>query len=120
MARGERRSSGRHHRPSYTGRTTTVLPAKADAFLKAVEAKKTAKYKEACALEGWTFAPAVFDSWGGQGPSTKDVLFRLVRRAVGGAPPELRAARIAEQRQMLSISLMRQVWKLLSAKNSFQ
>ena len=54
--------------------------AKADAFLKAVEARKTTKYKEACAMEGWAFAPAAFDSWGGQGPSAKDALFRIVRR----------------------------------------
>ena len=92
---------------------------KADGFLKAKEAEKVTKYHQACALEGWAFSPAAFDSWGGVGPKAKDLLYRLLRRAVGGVPIELRSLRMEEFRQQLSLALMRQVWKLLAAKNRY-
>ena len=93
--------------------------AKAKGYLSTVEKKKMAKYGEACRLEGWDFTGAAFDTWGGVGPGAKQLLFKLLRRAVGGVPTELRALRAQEHKQHLSLALMRQVWKLLSAKNSF-
>ena len=92
---------------------------KARGYLASVEKRKVAKYKEACAQEGWEFSGAAFDTWGGVGPGAKQVLFKLLKRAVGGVPLELRPLRTQEHRQHLSLSLMRQVWKLLGAKNDF-
>ena len=88
---------------------------KARTFLKTTEGKKVAKYSAACALEGWLFHPAAFDTWGGVGPQAKELLWKILPRAVGGVPPELRASRMADHRQHLSLALMRQVWKLVSA-----
>ena len=56
---------------------------------------------------------------GGMGPHAKDLLYHLLKRAVGGVPAELRQLRINEHKQRLSLALMRQVWKLLSAKNLY-
>ena len=56
---------------------------------------------------------------GGMGSQAKDLMLRLLKRAVGGVPAELRQLRISEHRQRLSLALMRQVWKLLSAKNLY-
>ena len=89
---------------------------KARGYLAMVEKRKLAKYKEACALEGWDFVGAAFDTWGGVGPGAKQILFKLLKRAVGGVPVELRALHSQEHKQQLSLSLMRQVWKLLAAK----
>ena len=92
---------------------------KAEGFLKSKEAEKDNKYRQACAQEGWAFSPAAFDTWGGLGPKAKDFLYRLLKRSVGGVPVELRSLRTEEHRQRLSLALMRQVWKLLSAKNNY-
>ena len=89
---------------------------KARGYLAMVEKRKVTKYKDACTLEGWDFTGAAFDTWGGVGPGAKQVLFKLLKRAVGGVPVELRALRTQEHKQHLSLSLMRQVWKLLAAK----
>ena len=92
-------------------------PDKAASFLKHTEARKTAKYASVCSAEGWGFCPAAFDTWGGVGPKAKDVLAKLLLRAVGGVSPELQPLRKMEHRQHLSLSLMRQVWRMLSAKS---
>ena len=89
---------------------------KAQAFVSQQEKRKVQKYKDACNVEGWGFIPAAFDTWGGMGPGAKDLLWKLLRRSVGGVSPELRALRMQEHRQHLSLALMRQVWKLLGAK----
>ena len=89
---------------------------KARGYLAMVERRKVTKYKEACTQEGWDFMGAAFDTWGGAGPGAKQVLFKLLKRAVGGVPLELRPLRTQEHKQLLSLSLMRQVWKLLGAK----
>ena len=90
---------------------------KASAFLKATEKAKEAKYKEVCQKEGWSFCPAAFDTWGGVGPQAKDVIHKLITRATGTLPPELKPLRTVELRQLISIALMRQVWRLLLLKN---
>lgn len=92
---------------------------KAKAFVALKESQKKSKYSDACKAQGWGFVPAAFDTWGGMGPGAKGVVSKLLRRAVAGAPLELRAPRTQELPQLLSLSLMRQVWKLLAAKNSF-
>ena len=92
-------------------------PDKAASFLKTTEGKKVAKYATVCEAEGWGFCPAAFDTWGGVGPQAKTILAKLLARSVCQAPAELQAARRAEHRQHLSLSLMRQVWHLLSKRN---
>ena len=92
---------------------------KANAFLKSTEARKITKYHDACEKEGWLFMPSAFDTWGGMGPKAKEVLFKMLGRAVGGVPAELKALKKCEHRQHLSLALMRQIWRLLAAKNNF-
>ena len=92
---------------------------KAKAFLAQTEKRKTSKYAKACEAEGWGFIGAAFDAWGGAGPGAKALLYKLLRRAVGGVDPELRAMRRQEHQQHLSLSLMRQVLKLLTGKKNF-
>ena len=92
---------------------------KAESFLKQAESRKVTNNESACKKEGWAFIPAAFDTWGGMGPKAKDVFHRLLARSVASTPMELQAARKGEHRQHLSLALMRQVWKLLSAKNHF-
>ena len=61
--------------------------------------------------------PAAYDTWGGVGPSCKDLLSKLLARAVGAVAPEMKPLVKLELPQKLSLALMRQVWKLLSAKS---
>ena len=56
---------------------------------------------------------------GGVGPGARALLYKLLRRAVGGVPVKLRALRTQEHPQHLSLALMRQVWRLLGAKHTF-
>ena len=88
---------------------------KAQASTSLQEKRKSQKYREACSAEGWTFIPAAFEKWEGMGLGAKDVLWKLLKRAVGGVSPELRSLRMQDHRQHLSLALMRQVWKLLGA-----
>ena len=90
---------------------------KAASFLKATEKAKESKYKAVCQSEGWSFSPAAFDTWGGLGPQAKDLLHKLIARATGTLPPELKPLRVVELRQLVSLALMRQVWRLLLLKN---
>ena len=92
---------------------------KAKAFVTLQEKKKVAKYAEPCKVEGWNFIPAAFDTWGGMGPGAKELLRKMLQRAVCGVSLELRAARTQEHKQSLSLALMRQVWRLLGAKTTF-
>ena len=92
---------------------------KAQAFVSLQEKKKVLKYGAACKAEGWNFIPAAFDTWGGMGPGAKELLRKLLQRAVCGLSPELRPIRMQEHKQNLSLSLMRQVWRFLGAKNNF-
>ena len=92
---------------------------KARAFVTLQEAQKKTKYTAACKAQGWEFIPAAFDTWGGMGSGAKSVLSKLLKRAVAGTSLDLRAARAQELKQHLSLALMRQVWRLLAAKNNF-
>ena len=91
---------------------------KAKGYLTMVERRKLAKYDTACSSEGLAFL-GQRSTCGGMGLGARAVLHKLLRRAVGGVPLELRALRTQEHRQHLSLALMRQVWRLLRAKNTF-
>ena len=74
-------------------------------------------YRVASEKEGCLFTPAGFNTWGGVGTKAKEVLAKLMARAVAAVSTELQPLRRAELRQNLGVSLMRQVWKLLMVKN---
>ena len=92
---------------------------KAQTFVSTQETQKRTKYAEPCRAQGWNFTPAAFDTWGGMGSGAKGILTKLLKRAVASTPLELRAPRTQELKQHLSLALMRQVWRLLAAKNNF-
>ena len=60
--------------------------AKAKSFLAMVEKRKVAKYEAACSMEGWAFSGAAFDTSGGTGPGARQILWKLLIRAVGAVP----------------------------------
>ena len=54
---------------------------------------------------------------GGLGPEGAKTLHRCLKRAAGWLEGDLRAARQEELRLGLGLTLMRQVWQMLEAKN---
>ena len=66
---------------------------------------------------GMDFLSCGFRYMGGVGPQAKDLIHKLIARATGTLPPELKPLRTVELRQLVSLALMRQVWRLLLLKN---
>ena len=58
-----------------------------------------------------------FGTWGGQGPEGARILQRLSQRAAGWQEGDLRSSMAEQGRQAVGVALMRQVWRLLEAKN---
>ena len=58
-----------------------------------------------------------FGTWGGLGPECAKSLGRIVRRAAGWLEGDLQTCRQEEIRYIIGLTLMRQVWELLAAKN---
>ena len=86
-------------------------------FLRRREEAKHAKYDAPCRNSGWAFAAMAFGTWGGMGPEGARLLSRIHKRACAAVDPAEREVRGRELHQMLSLALMRQVWRLLSGRN---
>ena len=89
-------------------------------FLRRREEQKHAKYDRPCRMSGWSFAAMAFGTWGGEGPEAAKVMGRIIKRACAAVEPEERPGRSKELAQHLSLTLMRQIWRLLSGRNYVQ
>ena len=70
----------------------------------------------ACEAKGWGFPPFAISTWGGLGSSAKSVLFEVTKRITADLQGWPRSQALEEIRQGLSVTLMRQVARQLSAK----
>ena len=70
----------------------------------------------ACEAKGWGFSPFAISTWGGLGSSAKSVLFEVTKRITADLQGWPRSQALEEIRQGLSVTLMRQVARQLSAK----
>ena len=86
-------------------------------FLRRKEQAKHAKSDAPCKAAGWGFLAMSFGTWGGMGPEGARTLHRLVKRAASWQEGDLRAARQHELLEVIGLSLMRQIWRLLGNKN---
>jgi len=71
-----------------------------------------------CASAGWAFAPCALSPWGAMGPSARDLLAAVTKRAVSDLPLDSQSARAVELRQGLSLSLARDIARQLSLRCS--
>ena len=71
------------------GAPETWTAEKATAFLRKAESQKREKFSQCCSREGWAFVPAALDTWGGVGPACKDLIAKLLSRAVGAVAPRV-------------------------------
>ena len=78
---------------------------------------KHSKYDAVCATVGWAFQASAFGTWGGMGPEAAKLLARLCKRADSWHAGSSLGAPAAEGRQSIGVALMRQVWRLLAARN---
>ena len=86
-------------------------------LLRRKEAAKHHTYDAPCRAVGWAFMAMAFGTWGGLGPECAKLLARVLKRASGWQEGDLRAVRQDELRQSVGLALMRQIWRLLGAKN---
>jgi hypothetical protein len=85
-------------------------------FLKKREKGKHQKYDVPCEEEGWAFAAFAMGTWGGLGPEAAKILSRIAQRAAVCYEGQERNTKISEIYQLVSLSLSRQVWRLLLNK----
>ena len=98
-------------------RTGAISGEKWRSFLSRREKMKHMRYDKPCEAAGWSFMAMAFGTWGGMGPEAFKITHRALKRAAGWLEGDLRAARQEELRLNLGLTLMRQVWELLEAKN---
>ena len=80
------------------------------------EAKKVQADGPTCEAKGWGFYPFAISTWGGLGSSAKTVFFEVTKRVTADLQGWPRSQALEEIRQGLSVTLMRQVVRQLSAK----
>jgi hypothetical protein len=80
------------------------------------EAQKVRADGLACEAKGWGFSPFAITTWGGLGSSAKAVLFEVTKRITADLQGWPRSQALEEIRQGLSVTLMRQIARQLSAK----
>jgi hypothetical protein len=78
-----------------------------------LEAKKVAENSATCAQAGWGFLPFGATTWGGIGPSAKQLLGEIVRVAAAGLQGRAADEVAGKVYQDLSTRLMRQVARQL-------
>jgi hypothetical protein len=81
-----------------------------------VEARKVQADGPACEAKGWGFSPFALSTWGGLGSSAKSVLFEVTKRMTADLQGWPRTQALENIRQGLSVTLMRQIARQLSAK----
>ena len=81
------------------------------------EAAKLASEGPMCAQSRWAFQPAAFNPWGGMGPSAKEILFEITKRATAELEGWLKTRRVAEIYQGISLALARHVARQLHLKS---
>jgi hypothetical protein len=89
-------------------------------FLRKREKGKHQKYDEHCTREGWAFMAFSMGTWGGMGPEAAKILSRIAQRAAVCYEGQERANKLNEVYQHVSLSLFRQIWKLLLNKQWVQ
>ena len=80
------------------------------------ELQKVRADAPACEAKGWGFSPFAISTWGGLGSSAKAVLFEVTKRVTADLQGWPRSQALEDIRQGLSVTLMRQVARQLSAK----
>ena len=80
------------------------------------ETQKVQVYGPACEAKGWGFSPFALSTSGGLGSSAKAVLFEVTKRLTADLQGWPKAQALEDIRQGLSVTLMRQIARQLSAK----
>jgi hypothetical protein len=93
-----------------------LVPGAGPRHLKAKEVSKIRKHQASCRAVRWGCHPVAFSPWGGVGPLALSLLHELGRRSAPDGSTWLRKERMAELRQIISLSLMREVARQLSAR----
>ena len=70
-----------------------------------------------CANSRWSFQPAAFDPWGGMGPSAREILFEIMKRATAEMAGWFKTRRVAEMYQGISLALARHVARQLNLRS---
>jgi hypothetical protein len=80
------------------------------------EARKVQADGPVCEAKGWGFSPFAINTWGGMGSSAKAVLFEVTKRMMADLQGWPRTKALEDIRQSLSVTLMREIARQLSAK----
>ena len=96
---------------------TTVTRERWRTFLRKKEQLKHQRYDLACKRAHWSFQAMAMGTWGGMGPEGARVFHRILKRAACWLEGDLRAARQEELKRSFGLSVIRQIWRLLDAKN---
>jgi len=75
-------------RPSAMASTAEAYPA-----LDKAASEKLRKYSHLCTIQGWKFAPMVFDVFGASHPTARGVLKKVIKRLESRCPVEEKASR---------------------------
>jgi len=86
-------------------------------FLRLKERHKHDKYDIPCQQAGWSFATAALGTWGGWGPEAAQQIKRICKRVCAWHDGSERPQKEGELLERLGLTLMRQVARLLKAKN---
>lgn len=80
------------------------------------EARKVQTDGPPCEAKGWGFSPFGLTTWGGLGSSAKAILFEVSKRATADLRGWPKTKALLEIREGLSVTLMREIARQLSAK----
>ena len=80
------------------------------------EAQKVQADGPSCEAKGWGFSPFALSTRGGRGSSAKAVLFEITKRITADLQGWPKTQALEDIRQGLSVTLMRQIARQLSAK----
>ena len=69
-----------------------------------------------CEAKGWGFSPFALSTWGGMGSCVKAMLFEITKRITADLQGWPKTQALEDIRQGLSVTLMRQIARQLSAK----
>ena len=97
-----------------------LVAANAAKHCNQAEARKVHADGPPCEAKGWGFSPFAVSTWGGLGSSAKAVLFEVTKRATADLEGWARTRALAEVREDLSVTLMRQIARQLSVKGRVQ
>jgi hypothetical protein len=84
------------------------------------ETRKVQADGPSCEAQGWGFSPFAISTWGGLGSSAKSVLFEVTKRITADLQGWPKTQVLEDIRRGLSVTLMREIARQLSAKGQVE